>query len=111
MKGGTYMKRYMVLCSLIGLGIGPVWISGCSDKYLDTLMDRTSRSAERKVEQRVNQRINQGINKSINKAEESVVCAATDPECMNKAKEAGKKVVLKDSEDSPVNTHALTHAS
>lgn len=87
----------------IALGLYCVWVSGCSDKYVDRLIDRTSRSAERKVEQRINQRIDQQINKAITKSENSVVCVATDPDCMTKAKakEVGKKVVLMGEEDAP----------
>lgn len=51
------MRRYMVLWSLFGLGVLAVSISGCSEKYVDKLIDRTSQSAERKVQQRINQRI------------------------------------------------------
>ena len=89
------------MCSLFGLrasySAGPVWADG----FWDQLFDRTAESAKRQAENRVNQRINQGIDRAMNKTEETIQCVATDRECLRRAKDEGKNVVLVGSPAQP----------
>ena len=66
----------------------------------DGLMDRATESAKRKAQDRMNQRMDQTIDKALNKSEEAVKCLATDQECLKRAKEEGKNVVLVESPTS-----------
>ena len=91
---------YKHISTIVGMVFVLVSFSGCSEQYVDRLIDRTTQSAERKVQQRIDRRVDQGIDKAINETEESVVCVATDPDCLQQAKDAGKKVVITGSEES-----------
>lgn len=86
------MRRLIVwtACSCVLLCHGTVWADG----FWDQLFDRTAESAKRQAENRVNKRINQGIDKAMNKTEETIQCIATDRECLKRAKDEGKTVVL-----------------
>jgi hypothetical protein len=83
------------IISLVALGmvlsVSPVL---AADGFFDGLMDRATESAKRKAQDRVNQRMDETIDKAINKNEDAVKCLATDQECLKRAKEEGKHVVL-----------------
>ena len=68
-----------------------------AEGLFDGVMDRAAEGAKRKAQQRMNQRIDQTIDKAMNKTEDAVKCVATDWECLKRATDEGKKVILIDS--------------
>src|SRR3989440_10363978 len=60
------------------------------------------------VKQKVNAKIEQSaskeIDRALNKGENAVKCVLTDAGCINSAKDAGKKVVVTDTEGKPVSS-------
>lgn len=91
-------------CLIVVLSLGGAAEAQAADGFFDGLMDRAAESAKRKAQDRVNQRMDQSIDKAINKSEEAVKCLATDQECLKRAKEEGKNVVLV---ESPTGSDAM----
>jgi OOP family OmpA-OmpF porin len=80
-------KAIMTLCAVgagLALTAGPAEAQGW--------LDRAKKTAKDKIEQRVDQRTGEAIDKAIDGGEKAVKCAATDKECIQKAKAAGKTV-------------------
>lgn len=90
------MRIRAIGCLIVVLSLVAAEVKA-ADGFFDGLMDRAAESAKRKAQDRVNQRMDQTIDKAINKSEEAVKCLATDQECLKRAKEEGKSVVLVES--------------
>lgn len=71
-----------------------VSVSSGRNGFFDGLIDRATEGAKRKAPDHVNQQMHQTIDKAINKSEGAVKSLATDEECLKRAKDEGKTVVL-----------------
>jgi outer membrane protein OmpA-like peptidoglycan-associated protein len=91
------MQYRIALASLFALVAFTATSTANGQGLGDRLKKRASEAAKRTVEQRVDQKTTEATNAALDKAEDTVKCAASDKACQEKAKAAGKKVVVEES--------------
>lgn len=84
---------FLVLLALAAL---PATAAG---QILDRVRDRVRRDAERRIEERAVQ----AARATLDLAEDAIVCAVTDEECIEDARKAGKEPVVVDEDGKPVS--------
>ena len=84
---------------LAGLALSIALPAAAGAQLLDRVRDRVQRDAERRIEERAVQ----AARATLDLAEDAIVCAVTDEECIADAREQGQEPVIVDNDGKPVS--------
>lgn len=90
-------QRLLRLCILVALGL-----LIAAQPAEAQIWKKVKKQAKRTVEREAERKTDQAVRGAINTAEDAIVCAATDRDCIERAEEEGQDVVITDDEGNVV---------